>query len=245
MINSIDLPHLRNANYLQFQKDFLAIISRNDPSALKVESKYDDLTAKTEELEGLFKKALANPISKELLELDGRRDDAVNGIYYTALANSYHYDPATKQAADALLANINLYGSGIARLNYQAETATINNMITDWENKPELVDAINILKLKAWKDELNAVSTEFGSRYLDRTQDYGNATPETLKLKREETDAVYYALRDRINALHLLIETPPSPYSTVINQLNALIQQYNLLVSVPDETGDDPKPGEA
>jgi len=245
MINSIDIRNLRNANYLQFQKDFLAIISRNDPSALKVESKYDDLTAKTEELESLFKKALANPISKELLELDGRRDDAVNGIYYTALANSYHYDTATKQAADALLANINLYGSGIARLNYQAETATINNMITDWENKPELVDAINILKLKAWKDELSTVSTEFGSRYLDRTQDYGNATPETLKLKREETDAVYYALRDRINALHLLIETPPSPYSTVINQLNALIQQYNLLVSVPYETGDDPKPGEA
>ena len=238
MINSIDLSHLRNANYLQFQKDFLAIISRNDPAALQVESRYDDLTAKTEELESLFKKALANPISKELLALDSRRDDALNGIYYTALAYSYHYDPATKQAADALLANFNLYGSGIARLNYQAETATITNLINDWENIPELIQAIDKLGLNAWMNELELISTEFGTRYLDRTQDYGNATPETLKLKREETDAVYYALRDRINALHLLVETLSSPYITVINQLNALVQQYNLLVTVPDEPGE-------
>lgn len=245
MINSIDLTHLQNANYLQFQKDFLAIISRNDPSALEVQSKYDDLTAKIEELESLFKKALANPISQELLSLDDRRDDAVNGIYYTALASSYHYDSTIKQAADLLLASINLYGSGIARLNYQAETATINNLINDWENKTELISAIDTLGLKAWKDELKTISTEFATRYLDRTQDYGNATPETLKFKREETNTVYYALRDRINALHLLIEMPPSPYSTVINQLNALVQQYNLLVIVPDGPGEGSKPADA
>ena len=240
MINSIDLRNLRNANYLQFQKDFLAIISRNDPAALQVEAKYDDLAAKVSELESLFKKVLANPMSQELLTLDERRDDAINGIYYTALAYSYHYDPAIKQAADALLANISLYGSGIARLNYQAETATITNLITDWENKPELISAINTLGLKAWKDELKSINTEFSTRYLDRTQDYGNATPETLKLKREETNTVYYALRDRVNALHLLVETSPSPYSTVINQLNALIEQYNLLITVPTEPGETP-----
>lgn len=136
MINSIDLPRLRNANYLQFQKDFLSIISRNNPATLQIETKFDDLSAKTEELESLFKKALANPMSQELLVLDGRRDDAINGIYYTALANSYHYEAATKQAADAILANINLYGSGIVRLNYQAETATLTSLINDWENKP-------------------------------------------------------------------------------------------------------------
>jgi len=245
MINSIDLPHLRNANYLQFQKDFLSIISRNNPSTLQIETKYDELSAKVDELESLFKKALANPMSQELLVLDGRRDDAINGIYYTALANSYHYEAEIKQAADLLLANISLYGSGIARLNYQAETATITSLINDWENKPELTQAIENLNLKAWKDELKTINTEFATRYLDRTQDYGNATPETLKIKREETNIVYYALRDRINALHLLIETPPSPYITVINQLNALIQQYNLLVTVPTEPGEDTKPEES
>jgi len=245
MINSIDLRNLRNADYLQFQKDFLSVIFRNDLAALQVESKYNALSAKTDELENLFKKVLSNPISQELVALDERRDDAINGIYYTALANSYHFDLATKQSANVLLANISLYGSGIARLNYQAETATLTNLINDWENKPELSQAIGVFNLKSWKEELKTINTEFATRYLDRTQDYGNATPETLKLKREETNTVYYALRDRINALHLLVETPPSLYSTVINQLNALIDQYNLLLTVTDETGEDPKPEEA
>lgn len=240
MINSIDLPHLRNANYLQFQKDFLAIISRNNPDVLNLESKYDNLSAKVQELESLFKKALANPMSQELLILDERRDDAFNGIYYAALSYSYHYDAAKKQAADNLLSNIKLYGSGISRLNYQAETATITSLLNDWENKPELTQAIDALGLKEWKDKLASINTEFGTRYLDRTQDYGNATPETLKIKREETNTVYYALRDRINAMHLLVETPLSPYSAVINQLNALVAQYNLLLTVPNEAAETP-----
>ena len=240
MINSIILRDLRNANYLQFQKDFLGIISRNNPVTLQIEAKFNDLTAKSLELENLFKKILANPMSQELLALDGRRDDCINGIYYSALSNSYHFDAANKEAADLLLANLNLYGSGIAKLNYQAETATISNIVNDWENQPKLTQALTTLNLSAWKDELSRVNEEFGTKYLDRTQDYGNATPENLKMKREETNLVYYALRDRINAMDLLVETPPSPYSTVINQLNALIEQYNRLLSEPTPPEENP-----
>lgn len=65
---------------------------------------------------------------------------------------------------------------------------------------------------------------------LSRIQEYSDASPETIKIKREETNIAYYALRDRIDALHLLVETPPSPYTTVINQLSALTDQYNKML---------------
>ena len=233
MINSINLVMLRNASYLQFQKDFLGIISRNSPAVLQIETKFNDLTAKSVELENLFKKILANPMSQELLQLDVRRDDCINGIYYTTLGASYSFSSANKEAAEALLANLKRYGSGIAKLNYQAETATITNIINDWENKPELTQAMATLGLDAWKDELKTINEEFSKKYLDRTQDYGNTSPENLKMKREETNTVYYALRDRINALDLLVETPPSQYIKVINQLNALIEQYNRFITIP------------
>jgi hypothetical protein len=77
---------------------------------------------------------------------------------------------------------------------------------------------------------MKTANEEFNSQYLSRTQEYGDANPETIKSKREETNASYYALRDRIDALHLLVETPSSPYTTVINQLNALTDQYNVLI---------------
>ncbi|REC56572.1 hypothetical protein DRF62_03185 [Chryseobacterium piscium] len=131
-----------------------------------------------------------------------------------------------------------LYGSGIARLNYQAETATLNNLIRDWEGKPELITAISEFNLGEWMAELKTANEEFNTKYLSRTQEYGDASPETIKLKREEVNVAYYALRDRIDALHLLVETPPSPYVTIINQLNAFTDQYNALLvnRKPDST---------
>lgn len=184
------------------------------------------------------RKPLPAKKTQELLLIDARRDAAINGIYYFLLSHTYHFETAKQQNAQVLLDNMALYGSGIARLNYQAETATLNNLIRDWEGKPELITAISEFNLGEWMAELKTANEEFNTKYLSRTQEYGDASPETIKLKREEVNVAYYALRDRIDALHLLVETPPSPYVTIINQLNAFTDQYNALLvnRKPDST---------
>jgi hypothetical protein len=235
-MNSIDLPKLRNAEYLQYIKDFAGIINLNNPSTLQIDAKLSAFNTKISELEALYKKALASEKTQEVLLLDERRDNAITGIYYFLLAKSYHYEADTKQKAQSLLESMALYGSSIARLNYQAETATISNLLRDWENKPELNIAVADFDLSGWIAELKNANDQFNAKYLSRTQEYGDASPETIKLKREKTNAAYYALRDRIDALHLLVETPPSPYATVINQLNALTDQYNVLLMNRKET---------
>lgn len=230
MMNSIDLQKLRNAEYLQYMKDFSGIITLNNSAQFDIEAKFNAFTIKIGELEALYKKALASEKTQELLLIDARRDAAINGIYYFLFSHTYHFETAKQQNAQVLLENMALYGSGIARLNYQAETATLNNLIRDWENKPELINAIAEFGLIEWVTELKTANEEFNTKYLSRTQEYGDANPETIKLKREEVNVAYYALRDRIDALHLLVETPPSPYVTIINQLNALTDQYNVLL---------------
>lgn len=230
MMNSIDLQKLRNAEYLQYMKDFSGIITLNNSAQFDIEAKFNAFNTKIGELEALYKKALASEKTQELLLIDARRDAAINGIYYFLFSHTYHFETAKQQNAQVLLENMALYGSGIARLNYQAETATLNNLIRDWENKPELINAIAEFGLTGWVIELKTANEEFNTKYLSRTQEYGDASPETIKLKREEVNVTYYALRDRIDALHLLVETPPSPYATVINQLNALTDQYNVLL---------------
>jgi hypothetical protein len=225
-MNAIHLPSLRNAEYLQYMKDFAGIINLNNPAALQIDAKLAAFTMKTAELEQLFKKAMANDRTQAIILLDERRDDAINGITAFLQGYSYHFQEDKKQNAQKLLANMELYGSGIARQNYQSETATINSLIMDFAGKPELAAAVTALNLQSWIDELQDANTLFGTEYLSRTQEYGDANPETIKSKREETNVAYYALRDRIDALHVLVETPPSPYSTVINQLIALTDQY-------------------
>ena len=229
-MKAIDLPKLRNAEYLQYMKDFAGVITLNNPADLQVDAKLNAFSGKTAELEALFKKALASEITKEILELDEKRDNAINGIYYFLFSYTYHYDADKKQKAQLLLENMALYGSGIARLNYQAETATLNNLLRDWETKPNFIDAITSFNLSSWITELKNANIQFNEKYISRTQEYGDANPETIKTKREETNLAYYALRDRIDALHVLVETLPSPYTTVISQLNALTDQYNILL---------------
>ncbi|MET3046837.1 DUF6261 family protein, partial [Flavobacterium covae] len=166
-----------------------------------------------------------------LLNIDKRRDDCINGLFYVVQGYEYHFEETLRVAAQKLATNLRFYGSGISRLNYQAETATLTNIINDWETKPELIAALTTLNLTAWKDEMKKQNNAFNTLYLDRTQEYGNATPENLISKRNEANTVYYALRDRITAFHTLIEAPAiSPYATSINQLNALIDQYNNLI---------------
>lgn len=244
-MNTIELKLLRNAEYLQYVKDFSGIIALNNPETLQIDAKLSAFNARIAELENLYKKALANEKTQDLLLLDERRDNAVIGINYYLLSQSYHFENARKQNAQLLLDSIALYGNSIARLNYQAETATLNNLIRDWENKPELMDAITYFDLSDWVNELKDANDQFNAKYLSRTQEYGDANPDTIKSKRDETNTAYYALRDRIDALHLLTETPPSPYATVINQLNALTDQYNVLLVNRKETAtpeNDQKP---
>lgn len=69
-MNSIDLPKLRNAEYLQYAKDFAGIINLNNPDQLDINAKLLAFTTKTSELETLYKKALASDKTKELLDLD-------------------------------------------------------------------------------------------------------------------------------------------------------------------------------
>ena len=87
-MNSITINNLRNAEYLQFIKDYIAIIDLNNPATLQIDAKLANLRTKSTELENLFKKILANPISQELVALDNRRDNALNGIYYHCLRQS-------------------------------------------------------------------------------------------------------------------------------------------------------------
>lgn len=229
MINAISISILRNAEYLQFMKDTSSLVVTNNPTVLNVVAQLAALNASNAILEGLFKTELANEITQELVLIDERRDKAINGLTAAISGYRYHFDAALAQAAGLLDENLKLYGTGIAKQNYQSETATIASLVTDWETKTALTTAMNTLNLKLWKDELKAANTLFGQKYLARTQEYGAANPDTLKSKREEANAIYYKLRDFLNSFSIV--NPSVANTKVCNEINALIDQYNTLLN--------------
>jgi len=228
MINSIDLTHLRNPECIQFFKNFTSIITANNPATLSVKPQNDNMILKVAELETLFKTATSNPITAEIEALDLRRDRASIGIAGVIRSYIYHYDPVMVEAATILQNNLNLYSTGIAQENYQSETAILNNLTNDWSTKPELQNAIETLGLLDWAVELKTVNVTFDLKYLDRTHEYGSASPENMKSKRAEAMTAYYALRKRLEA-HAEIDGTEG-YAPTINDLNALIEQYNAVL---------------
>jgi hypothetical protein len=229
MINAIDLAKLRNAEFLQFITNFSALVENNTPVTLNVAAQHSALKGKISEIEPLFKQERASAITQELVLLDERRDRAINGL--TAVINGfcYHFDVRINKAANLLATNLLLFGAGIAKLSFQAETATINSLISDWETKTDLAAALVTLGLTDWKEELESANSAFDQKFLLRTKEYGATSPETLKLKREESIAIYYELRKYLDANSVLNDSPL--YRKAINELNALIEQYNTLLN--------------
>lgn len=230
MIDAISLKDLRNGEYIQFIKDTCTIVTNNDPAVLNVVTQHTALLAKGTELESLFKTAMANAITKELVDLDEQRDQIINGLGFVIKGYGYHFLPAIKSAANALNDNLKMYGTGIATQNLQGETATLTSLVGDWENKPDLTAAVTTLQLTNWLTELKLVNEKFATRYIQRTTEYAAANPENLKMKREETNQVYYELRKFIDA-YSVINSGVAAYGIVTNQLNALINQYNTLLA--------------
>ena len=228
MITAIDLAKLRNAEFLQFGALFSGLVSANDPVVLNIAAQHSAFKFKLDETAGLFKLERASQTTQELVLLDERRDKAINGLTAVITGFCNHFDAAASQAASLLSGNLFLYGTGVARLNTQAETLTINSMINDWENKPELLAALTALGLNEWVAELKTANQLFEQKYLLRTQEYGAANPDTLQAKRNETLIAYYELRKFIDAYSVI--HPSEAFDKLINELNALIDQYNTLI---------------
>lgn len=243
MITGIKLPLLRNSEFIQFIKDFLSIALKNDPAKLLVQEQYDALQQLLAQLEQLFVKEQGSALTEQVGLLDARRDGAITGIAAAANAYSYYFEPEIAKHAENLSRQVGQYGNGIARENYQAETAIIDNLLADLNNKPELAAAIDALRLRAWRDELAAANTAFNESYLQRTQELGGANPTTVLAKRQEMYTAYYELRDFIDS-YFTIKKGAEPYSKVTAELNALVDQYNTMmagrVGNEKETADAP-----
>ena len=229
----IDLIKLRNAEFLQFSKDVMGIVTLNNIGALDVALQFAAFQNTTNVIENLFATDQGSDTTPLIQTLDNRRDNAIQGIISLANAMTFHFDPNINAAAVAISEHVKLYGNGqtgISKQNYMAETASITNIIADWDTKPNLTAAINTLGLAAWKAELNTANQLFNTAYLARTQEIGAANPDTIKEKRLESTNLYYALRDRIGAFYT-INNGANPWGKAVNEINALIEQYNVMLA--------------
>jgi len=230
MINAIELPRLRNAEYIQFHKDFLAIVRANNPALLGVQQQHDAVQTLLEVLEDIFVTEQGSAITADVSIQDARRDQAITGFTSMVSAYTYHFNPVTAKQAETINRQIAKYGTGIARQNYQAETAIIDNLLSDLATKPDVAAAVTALNLGAWQTELEQANAAFNAAYLQRTQEIGALGKDKLLAKRQETNDGYYRLRSFLDSYYTINEGV-APWGKTCDELNALIEQYNSMMA--------------
>lgn len=231
MINGITLIKLRNAEFAQFVSDILEIVRRNDPAALQAQEGYDTLKAENKQLITMLKPIKGSPFTVQLEAADARRDESVSGINAVVGGYTLHYDPVIRGHAVTLQRLLDTYGgAAMARENYQSETASINSLTKDLSDKPEMVAALTALNLSAWRDEMKEANDAFNTLYLSRNEETGVSSPDTVKSKRLSMCQDWYTLRDLISA-HNVINKGAVPYGTTVSQINALIDNYQALIT--------------
>lgn len=229
MINGIDLRMLRNNEFLQFVTNFSAIVDANDPVALNVVAQQVVFKTKIAETEPHFNQPHSSALTPQLQKLDQRRNKAVKGIRYAIKSYCNHFDDQTMKCANRLANYLRPFGKNITRQNNPTKSSTIDAIIRDWETKPDLIISLARLGLNVWVAELKTANQLFNQKYFERTQEYAAASPDTMKGKREETVATYYELRKFLDA-NEVIRFDDAGYEKTINTLNALIEQYNVLL---------------
>lgn len=228
MVKNINLSKLRNAELLQFLTDGLGFVTADSTVSTAVSAPRIALANIVGVMDGLFAVDQASAHTDDLAALDIQRDTYITGLEVLCKAYTYHPVAVKRNAAHTLLHNLEVYGHDIARQGYNAESASISNLLDDWNTKADLVAAA--LQVAGTSDFLNALTTTnvaFIALYNQRTTDIAvTAGSDSMKNQRTEAISAWKALCKKIDANTEMVDGA-APWGTVVNQLNTLIDQYN------------------
>lgn len=229
MFTKIYLTRLRNGEFIQFHKQTLAFVFSANPEQLGISDQYKALEKEWKELKQLFKKQKGSELTEEIELADALRDRLTIGSRTFFESFTYFNDPAKAEAGALLLSSMDKYGTGIARMNYQEESAVISSIINDWETDRDIKQALKLLKADEWREELKKSNEDFDILYRKRTEDFAEIPDETASALKKPVIEAYKALLSHITA-HATLAEDKSPYERLIDLLNSHIDQYNQLL---------------
>nr|WP_321405313.1 DUF6261 family protein [uncultured Carboxylicivirga sp.] len=230
MIKNIKIYQLRNNEFIQFIKDTLQLFDANQTIKEKVKERLEALINVFNLILSNFKENKSNTITDELVEIDNKRDEALNGISRLLEAYTHHYHADKRDNARLLLESIKIHGTGLTRLNYMAETSVIDSLISKWYSDNKMTEALDKMNLKEWAEELSTENTLFNQKYLDRNQQEANAPAIRLGESRKSTTELYHQLIEHTNA-HILLNDD-EVFNNFTNEINRLIDQYNKIIEM-------------
>jgi hypothetical protein len=228
MNNTVNFKLFRKSESVQFFNDLVTLCSESNPKALNIQAQLVALNECINSLNMNFVTDRSSEITSDLISLDQRRDKAITCLRMLTEGFTNHFDPDKRSTAILLLKTIDKYGSSISRMNYQAETSTLDNLGDELLNDASSVNQVNQLGLTDIVNEMIEANNAFNIRYLDRVREEAGQNEVAAGELIKKCIAGYRLLTAHIEAHSTL--NPCDELSTLIERINELIERYNLTV---------------
>lgn len=235
MIHSNSFRLLRNPEFIQLGKDLSKIIADANTATLGIKKQHETFSNIFTDLDEVFKTSQKNPLTQTVVSLDDKRDNIFTGICYIVDGHLKHWSSDIVEQANLLINSIKVYGRDLTTLNYQAESASLSNLIDTWEKDAKLMAALTALNLDSWKNELKATNNLFISTYTNRSQADGQADNlPKIKALREDAvvawDKLVRILMGKVEEFEDDAAKAPK-YTALVNSINGVLDSYNNLIS--------------
>ena len=236
MFISAFLQNYRLEEYIQFMDDVRQLCVNNDVAALQLGKRFEDFSTQFTLLEAAYAKPKRHELTVVIEELDAQRDRLFSQINFYLNANSLETDNEISVPASQLHQKITDYGgvAEINKLNYQAQTAALRNLIDDLLKMPQVDQLSTVVNYRLKLEALQSINEEFRITFVERTQDRGTlSNEEASALLRAPMNEAYYKLLFRIQAsaeLNQEQETPLPNFKLVADGVNDAIKRLNSLV---------------
>jgi hypothetical protein len=237
MLLTPNFSYYRNSEHIQFNKAVTHVIEEHGAETLHVKEQFDAFKAQNENMEEVFVTARKSEYTSLIEDQDLIRDNLFIGINHVINGYTKHFNPEKVQAATALASHIKKYGKGIPDMNYNAETAVLNDLIDGIDTDTNLKGDTVTLTIDDWFAELKAANDEFNRLYELRAKTDSEKPKENLKELRDESVKLYRKLTEYLHAASVM--HPSEAHEKAVAQINVFIEKYNALRRKGKGTGED------
>ncbi len=217
----------RNYEHFQFHSQFSNLVMEHGAEILNIKGQYEGAYLPCLQKEDqCLKLIIKSPFTKNLQEMDEKRDCIVRGLTFVIKDHLFHPDPEVVKAAQRLQILTNAYGK-IHNEPYDGETAAIHNLVKDLTGSYE-TDA-SMLNLGDWIAGLDSCNQQFEGLIKERDYESMARTDLRMETVRKELDLIYYGIIEDINA-RIRIEGA-TVYATFVEEHNIQIEHYKMIIA--------------
>jgi hypothetical protein len=206
-----------NEQWFSYHLDFNGLVVQYTPEKLGITALYPAHVEKVNTADVLLEQVSKSFYTAKMKTADTGRDDCITGMKMAVKAALKSADPDKKDAATRLDMMFGKYGN-VPKMEYDAESAAIYNMLQDVDGK--YAEDVKTLELTHWVTDLKRFNADFLALRNKRRTEKADKPDQTLEQVRREVDA---SLGNLLKVFEVVMMTNPD------HGLEAFVKDLNIL----------------